>query len=48
VAFKTPAGQKVLIMENDGGADATFNIRFSTKFVTTTLPAGAVATYTWN
>jgi glucosylceramidase len=48
VAFKTPAGKKVLIMENDGPADATFNIRFSTKWVTTTLPAGAVATYTWN
>jgi len=48
VAFKTPAGKKVLIMENDGPADATFNIRFSTKWVTSTLPAGAVATYTWN
>jgi glucosylceramidase len=48
VAFKTPAGKKVLIMENDGGADVTFNIRFSTKWVTTTIPAGAVGTYTWN
>lgn len=48
VAFKTPSGKKVLIVENDGASDATFNIRFSAKWVTSTLPAGAVATYTWN
>lgn len=47
VAFKTPSGKKVLIVENDG-ADATFNIRFNGKWTTTTLPAGAVGTYTWN
>ena len=48
VAFKTPAGKKVLIVENDGATDTTFNIRFSTKWVTTTLPAGGVGTYIWN
>ncbi|MDQ2718344.1 MAG: glucosylceramidase [Bacteroidota bacterium] len=48
VAFKTSAGKKVLIIENDGSTDATFNIRFATKWVTTTLPAGAVGTYLWN
>jgi glucosylceramidase len=47
VAFKTPAGKKVLIVENDGATDATFNIRFNNKWTTTTLPAGAVGTYTW-
>ncbi len=47
VAFKTPSGKKVLIVENDG-ADATFNIRFHSKWTTTTLPAGAVGTYAWN
>lgn len=47
VAFKTPSGKKVLIVENDG-ADATFNIRFNSKWTATTLPAGAVGTYTWN
>lgn len=46
VAFKTPDGKKVLIVENDG-ADATFNIRFNGKWITTTLPSGAVGTYSW-
>jgi glucosylceramidase len=48
VAFKTPAGKKVLIVENDGSSDATFNIRFNNKWTATTLPAGAVGTYIWN
>jgi len=48
VAFKTPADKKVLIVENDGATDATFNIKFNSKWVTITLPAGAVATYLWN
>ena len=48
VAFKTPAGKKVLIVENDGATDASFNIRFNNKWTVTTLPAGAVGTYTWN
>ncbi|MEJ7586352.1 MAG: glycoside hydrolase family 30 beta sandwich domain-containing protein [Ferruginibacter sp.] len=47
VAFKTPAGKKVLIVENDGAAPETFNIRYKNKWVTTTLPAGAVGTYVW-
>ncbi|HET9057927.1 MAG TPA: glycoside hydrolase family 30 beta sandwich domain-containing protein [Chitinophagaceae bacterium] len=47
VAFKTPSGKKVLIVENDGASDANFNIRFNNKWVTTNLPAGAAGTYTW-
>lgn len=47
VAFKTPAGKKVLIVENDGTTAATFNIRFNNKWITTTLGAGAVGTYVW-
>jgi glucosylceramidase len=47
VAFKTPSGKKVLIVENDGTNSSTFNIRFNNKWVTTTLPAGAVGTYAW-
>jgi len=47
VAFKTPDGKKVLIVENDGTAAETFNIRFKNKWTTTTLPAGAVGTYVW-
>jgi len=48
VAFKTPDGKKVMIVENDGTAGATFNIRFNNKWTVTTLPAGAVGTYLWN
>ncbi|MEO5890797.1 MAG: glycoside hydrolase family 30 beta sandwich domain-containing protein [Ferruginibacter sp.] len=47
VAFKTPSGKKVLIVENDGTASETFNIRYKNKWIVTTLPAGAVGTYTW-
>jgi glucosylceramidase len=48
VAFKTPAGTKVLIVENDGATDQTFNIKFNGKWVLTTLSAGGVGTYVWN
>ena len=47
VAFKTPAGKKVLIVENDGHSSQSFNIAFNAKWVTTTLSAGAVGTYIW-
>jgi len=47
VAFKTPSGQKVLIVENEGTTDAAFNIKYKNKWVTTSLAAGAVATYIW-
>ena len=48
VAFKTPSGSKVLVVENDGTSATTFNIRFKNKWTATTLPAGAVGTYIWN
>ena len=47
VAFKTPAGDKVLIVENDGHSSQNFNIAFNGKWVTSSLPAGAVGTYIW-
>ncbi|WP_433835075.1 glycoside hydrolase family 30 protein [Flavobacterium anhuiense] len=47
VAFITPTGSKVLIVENDGAATETFNIKFNGKWVTTSLEAGSVGTYTW-
>lgn len=47
VAFTTPAGKKVLIVENSGNVDATFNIRFNNKWATTSLSRGAVATFIW-
>lgn len=46
-AFKRPDGKKVLIVENDGHSNQTFNIKFNGQWVTSTLPAGAVATYVW-
>jgi len=46
VAFLTPSGKKVLLVVNDGEA-ATFNVKFKNKWITTNLPAGAVATYIW-
>ncbi|MDB5140344.1 MAG: xynC [Mucilaginibacter sp.] len=47
VAFKNTDGSKVLIVLNSGSAAQTFNIKFNSKIVTTTLAAGAVATYKW-
>jgi glucosylceramidase len=47
IAFKTPAGKKVLIVENDGNAAEVFNIKFNGKWVTASLAAGSVGTYIW-
>ena len=47
VAFQTPTGQKVLIVENSGGSEQVFNIQFNKKRVVTSLSAGGVATYIW-
>jgi glucosylceramidase len=46
-AFLIPDGKKVLIVENIDVAPDAFNIRFNGKWVTTTIPAGAVCTYVW-
>jgi len=47
VAFKRPDGKKVLIVENDGSSSQTFNIQFNGRWVSPTLEAGAVGTFTW-
>jgi glucosylceramidase len=47
VAFKTPTGKKVLVIENDGNTKSTFNIKFDNKWITTSLNAGSVGTYVW-
>ncbi len=47
VAYKTPDGKKVLIVLNDNNSFQSFNIQFKDKWVTTSLEAGAVATYVW-
>ncbi|MEP7320133.1 MAG: glycoside hydrolase family 30 beta sandwich domain-containing protein [Panacibacter sp.] len=46
-AFITPAGKKVLIVENDGNDGASFNIRFNGKWATAILSGGSVGTFTW-
>lgn len=47
VAFKTPLGKKVLIVENDGNTNETFNIKINGQWTTTSLDAGAVGSYIW-
>ncbi len=47
VAFRTPAGKKVVLVLNEGTAPQTFNIRSHGKGFATSLPAGAVGTYVW-
>jgi glucosylceramidase len=47
VAFKNTDGSKVLIVLNNGTTAQTFNIKFNSKIASTTLNAGAVATYKW-
>lgn len=47
VAFKTPNGKIVLIVENDGNIAELFNIKYNGKWVTTSLESGSVGTYIW-
>jgi glucosylceramidase len=47
VAFLRPDGKKVLIVLNDGGGTASFNIKYKGKTAVAELPAGAVGSYVW-
>jgi glucosylceramidase len=47
VAFKTPAGKKVLIVVNTSPAQKTYYLKFSGKAVQLSLDNGAVGTYIW-
>ncbi len=47
VAFSTPAGKRVLLVENDGNSLEIFNIKYNGKWVTTSLDAGSVGSYIW-
>ena len=47
VAFKTPAGKRVLIVENGGNQTADFNLKFKNKSGAISLSAGTVGTYIW-
>ncbi|UII20648.1 glycoside hydrolase family 30 protein [Fulvivirga ligni] len=45
VAFKTPAGEIINIVLNEGSDDQVFTMRIKDKEITTKLQPGAVATY---
>lgn len=47
VAFKTPVGNKVIIVLNDGQNFESFNIEYNGKWFTASLDAGSVATFVW-
>lgn len=47
VAFRTPTGKIVVIVQNEGNKTQEFNIRYHNKQITTTLDGGSVATYIW-
>jgi glucosylceramidase len=47
VAFKTPDGNKVLIVQNESDAEKLFVIRDGAGTLQTRLPGRAVATYVW-
>jgi glucosylceramidase len=47
VAFRTPAGKKVLIVLNDSQNVKNFNLKFKGKSVSISLDRNAVGTYVW-
>ncbi|MCJ8167325.1 glucosylceramidase [Pontibacter sp. E15-1] len=47
VAYKTPDGQMVLLVQNDSDAPQTFQIGYGGKRATATLARGAVGTFVW-
>ncbi|MGI4832777.1 MAG: glycoside hydrolase family 30 protein [Janthinobacterium lividum] len=47
VAYRTPRGQHVLLVQNDQKQAQTFGIKSGAQVAQATLPAGAVATYVW-
>jgi glucosylceramidase len=48
VAFQNPNGSIVLFVLNSANSSGTFTVSFSGQTFNYTLPAGAVATFTWN
>lgn len=47
VAFKTPKGEKVLLVANDSGSAQSFSVQYQGKQIDTSLQNGSVATYMW-
>ncbi len=48
VAFRTPAGKRVLLVLNDGSLEQTVTIRWNGEAADIVVPAGALATATWS
>jgi len=47
VAFKTPSGKRVLVVQNESGELKKFSISSKDGLIETALPAGGVGTYVW-
>lgn len=47
VAFKTPQNKYVLIAVNTGNTTEIFNVKFNSKWFSSSLQAGEVGTYIW-
>ncbi|GAB3298809.1 glycoside hydrolase family 30 protein [Hymenobacter tenuis] len=47
VAFKTPTGQKVVIVQNNTATTQPFTIRYQGNTLNSSLVAGAAGTYVW-
>lgn len=47
VAFRTPSGDKVLIVLNDGNSFQAFNVEYNGKWITASLEPGSVGTFVW-
>lgn len=48
VAFVNPDGSKALLALNPGTSAKSFRVQWGDRWFTTTLPAGAAATFTWD
>ncbi len=47
VAFTTPAGKTVLLVENDGSGEAPISISANGRFAPCKVPGGGVTTFVW-
>lgn len=47
VAFKTPAGKRVLLVGNESNSVESFNIKHNGKWVSISLDAGSIGTLIW-
>jgi len=48
VAFRNPDGSTVLLVHNSGSGTRAFDVTSAGRYFSASLPAGAVATFTWS